>query len=225
MLELNHVHDWDVSVPEAIQIQKRLASSVEEIPLEWTPRTIAGVDVSFHRTDYKQYDARCGIAVLSFPELEVLEKIRWEGHITFPYVPGLLSFREIPAVLEALEKSTIRPDVIMTDGQGRAHPRRFGLACHLGVLLDLPVFGVAKKRLIGTHPDVGLIKGSSAPLIDRDEIIGMVVRTRSAVKPVFVSVGHRVTLEDAVRLTLASTSRYRIPEPTRLAHQVSRSIT
>ena len=140
----------------------------------------------------------------------------------FPYIPGLLSFREMPAILPALEKLSIWPDVFMTDSQGLAHPRRFGLACHLGVMLNMPAFGVAKTRFIGRYKEPGLEKGSQCPLEDKGEIIGSVVRTRSKVKPVFVSLGHLTTLEDAVRLTFTSTTKYKIPEPTRLAHKLSK---
>lgn len=191
--------------------------------LESPPRTIAGVDVSFRRVGYKEYDAQCGIAVLSLPDLEIVDSVRRQRGVTFPYVPGLLSFREIPSVVEALEELTIWPDVIMTDGQGYAHPRRLGLASHLGIALDMPTLGVAKKRLIGTSGPLAPEKASTTPLLDDDEIIGSVVRTRENVKPVYVSVGHRMTLEEAVDLTLACAPRYKIPEPTRAAHRLSRT--
>lgn len=221
--ELNHSHDWDVSTTEAIRIQKDLASRVAEVPLRSTPQTIAGVDVSFRRRGYKDYAAQCGVAVLALPDLEVIDEASWVGDVTFPYVPGLLSFREIPAVLEALERLMIWPDVFMTDGQGLAHPRRFGLACHLGVALDAPVIGVAKTKLIGDFAGLDDDRGSWTPLMHRGEQVGAVVRTRKAVKPVFVSIGHRISLEDAVDLTLACAPRYKIPEPTRRAHQLSRA--
>lgn len=220
--ELNHGHSWDVSTREAIAIQKSLAVHVAYQPLAAPPRTVAGLDVSFRRLAYKEYLAQCGIAVLSLPDLELVDRAQWRGEVTFPYVPGLLSFREIPAVFQALELLRIQPDVFMTDGQGLAHPRRFGLACHLGVMLDSPAFGVAKKRLVGMHEEPGQERGAVTPLFDADEQIGMVVRTRPNVKPVFVSVGHRITLSDAVQLTMACTQRFRIPEPTRIAHRLSR---
>lgn len=221
--ELYHGHDWDVSTTEAIRIQQKIAERVAFEPLARTPETIAGVDVSFRRTGYKQYDAQCGIAVLSLPELDVVDRVQRRGEVTFPYVPGLLSFREIPSVLESLERLRIWPDLIMTDGQGYAHPRRLGLACHLGVALDIPTFGVAKKRLVGAYEEPDAEKGSATPLLDGDELIGMVVRTRSRVNPVFVSVGHRITLDEAVRFTLACSPRFKIPEPTRVAHRLSRA--
>ena len=221
-LELNRWHNWDVSTREAIRIQGELVSEVLEIPLSEQPRTIAGVDVSFHRTGYKEYTAFCGIAVARFPELDLVERTQWTGEVTFPYVPGLLSFREIPAVLQALEQIDSVPDVIMADGQGRAHPRRFGLACHLGLMLNIPVLGVAKSRLVGDHDELPEERGSRVPLIYQGDVVGAVVRTRRGVSPVYVSVGHRITLDEAVDLTLACAPRYRIPEPTRQAHIMSR---
>lgn len=220
--ELYHGHSWDVSTREAVEIQERLASHVTSEPLAEPPKTIAGLDVSFRRTAYKQYDAQCGIAVLALPDMDLVDRAQWRGEVTFPYVPGLLSFREIPAVFQALEKLRIQPDVFMTDGQGLAHPRRFGLACHLGVMLDIPSFGVAKKRLVGIYEEPGDDRGSASPLTDAEEQIGMVVRTRTNVNPVYVSIGHRVTLDDAVRLTLTCARRFKIPEPTRVAHRLSR---
>ncbi len=221
--ELNHVHDWDVSTQEAIQIQHRLASSVREEPLTSPPLTIAGVDVSFRRRGYKDYAAQCGIAVLSLPDLELVDYAQWEGDVTFPYVPGLLSFREIPAVLETLERVVVRPDVFMTDGQGLAHPRRFGLACHLGVALDMPSMGAAKKKLVGEFAEPGIKRGSHEPLTHKGELVGAAVRTRAATKPIFVSIGHRITLQEAIDLTLLCAPRFKIPEPTRMAHHFSRA--
>ncbi len=221
--ELYHGHEWDVSTQEAVRIQNDLASRVVSEPLTIAPRTIAGVDVSFRRSGYKVYAAQCGIVVLSLPELEVVDQARWMGEVTFPYVPGLLSFREIPAVVEAIERLSIRPDVFMTDGQGLAHPRRFGLACHLGVALDAPAIGVAKKKLVGDFTALGSERGSHAPLRHGGELVGVALRTRSDVKPVFTSIGHRITLEEAVDLVLLCAPRYKIPEPTRLAHRLSRA--
>lgn len=192
---------------------------VEE-PLEGPLSTIAGVDVSV-----KENRVRAAVAVLSYPGLKPVDESIWEGPATFPYIPGYLSFREVPVLLRALERLDTWPDLLMTDGQGRAHPRRFGLACHLGVLLDVPAIGVAKSRLTGIHEEPCLEKGCSVPLLDpkAEECIGAVVRTRSGIKPVFVSVGHRVTLDQAIEVTLACSPKYKIPEPTRWAHRLSRS--
>lgn len=215
--ELHHEHVWDVSPKEAVAIQQKLASLVREEPLPERVETVAGLDVSI-RGDLVQ----AAVTVLRLPELEVVDEAVWRDEVRFPYVPGLLSFREMPAILPALERLRERPDVFMTDSQGRAHPRRFGLACHLGVLLDWPTLGVAKSRLTGRYEEPDEEKGARAPLRHKGETIGTVVRTRTGVKPVYVSVGHRITLGEAVDLTLACTSRYKLPEPTRLAHHLSR---
>jgi len=221
--EQYHAHRWDVSTQEAIRIQNSLASLVRQEPLAFAPKTIAGVDVSFRRRGYKDYAAQCGIAVLSLPDLTVVDRASWVGDITFPYVPGLLSFREIPAVMEALDRLSVLPDVFMTDGQGLAHPRRFGLACHLGVALDIPTIGVAKKKLIGDFESLAGDRGSSTALTHRGELIGAALRTRKYVKPVFVSIGHRITLPEALDLTMVCAPRFKIPEPTRQAHHFSRA--
>ena len=215
--ELHHAHPWDVSPAEAVAIQRELAACVREEPLARPARTVAGIDVSI-RGDL----AQAAVVVVRLPDFEVLDRAVWRCDVPFPYVPGLLSFREVPAILPALERLTVRPDVLMTDSQGRAHPRRFGLACHLGVLLDLPAFGVAKSLLTGRYAGLGMTRGDRAPLVHRGEVVGEAVRTRANVNPVYVSVGHRLTLEGAVTLAMACTGRYKIPEPTRLAHHLSR---
>ena len=166
---------------------------------------------------------KAAVAVLSFPDLELVETAISSCPTTFPYIPGFLSFREIPAILAALEKSTIIPDLILCDGQGLAHPRRFGLACHLGVLLDIPTIGVAKSLLVGKHGEVGAEKGSWEPLEDRGEIIGAVLRTRTKVKPVYVSIGHKISLSAAIDYVLRSTTKYRLPETTRWADRLASS--
>ncbi len=218
-VNLHHAHPWQVSPAEAVAIQRDLAGKVRAEPLAGKIQTIAGVDVSI-----RGQALQTAITVLSLPDLAVVDEVTWQGTVQFPYIPGLLSFREMPAILPALEKLSTEPDVFMTDSQGLAHPRRFGLACHLGVLLDKPAFGVAKTRYIGRYVEPGMAKGSRSPLEDKGELIGSVVRTRDKVKPVFVSLGHLVTLEDAVQLTLACATRYKIPEPTRLAHKLSKRV-
>jgi len=216
---LQHEHAWDVSTDEATAIQHRLVEEVDETPLRTDVETVAGVDVSI-RDD----TAQAAVAVLSLPDLAVVDEAIHRCEVPFPYVPGLLSFRETPPVLPALEQLSVTPDVLMTDSHGRAHPRRFGFACHLGVLLDRATFGVAKSILVG-EPDGALDseKGSRVPLVDDGETIGAVLRTRTDVNPVYVSVGHRLTLDAAVRLTLDCSPRYKIPEPTRQAHKRSRA--
>jgi deoxyribonuclease V len=179
------------------------------------PRLVAGADVSFDRSSPELHAA---VVVLDAESLEVVEVAAVRGRARFPYVPGYLSFREIPPLLEAFAKLEAVPDLVVCDGQGRAHPRRFGLACHLGVLLDLPTLGCAKSRLIGEYREPGPRRGAHTRLLDAGEVIGEAVRTRSGVKPVFVSVGHRISLESARRATLRLAPRYRIPEPVRAAH-------
>jgi deoxyribonuclease V len=164
---------------------------------------------------------RAAVAVLSFPDLQPLQQAIARLPTCFPYVPGLLSFREIPAVLGALEQLRPLPDLLLCDGQGVAHPRRFGIACHLGVVTGIPSIGVAKSRLIGTHPEPGPEKGSWVPLMDGDERIGAVLRTRSNVRPLFISSGHRISLQTAIDYVLACSPKYRLPETTRQAHKLA----
>ncbi|MEL6614622.1 MAG: endonuclease V [Bacteroidota bacterium] len=216
-LDLHHAHAWDVSPREAVQIQRDLAPRVREVPLaQEAVRAVAGLDVSV-RDDR----VRAAIVVMDVDAMEVVDQAIWEGPTPFPYVPGLLSFREVPAILPALEDLSAMPDVLMLDAHGRAHPRRFGLACHLGVLLDRPALGVAKTLLVGRHGPLAEIKGSTADLVHKQEIVGKVVRTRERVKPVYVSVGHRITLPDAVALTDRLATRFKLPMPTHLAHRLS----
>lgn len=213
------MHPWDLSPTEAIALQRELASDVEcvyRLPEKIT--RVAGVDVGFE--DGGRI-ARAAVAVLSFPDLAPMERSIARLDTAFPYIPGLLSFRELPAVLEALAHLSEPPDVILCDGQGRAHPRRFGIACHLGLLLDLPTLGVGKTRLIGEHEEPGPERGDWTALLDKGEIIGATLRTRPGVKPLYISGGHRVGLESAVRLTLACLTRYRLPETTRAAHRLA----
>lgn len=181
-------------------------------------RRVAGVDAGFHRGHRL---VRAAVSVLDAETLRVLDEATAVGPASFPYVPGLLSFREIPLVMEALSGLARPPDLILCDGQGYAHPRRFGLACHLGVLLDVPTIGVAKSRLVGEHAAVPEGRGEWAALEDGGERIGAVLRTRRGVKPLYVSCGHRVSLERAIELVMACTTRYRLPETTRAAHHLA----
>lgn len=182
--------------------------------------TVAGLDVAFDVTGGMTKGA---IAVLRFPELTRIEQATAQIPTTFPYIPGFLSFREVPALLKAWEQLTTQPDLLLCDGQGYAHPRRFGLACHLGVLLDRPAIGVAKSRFIGTHSEPGLEKGDWVPLIDRGEVIGAVVRSRPHTKPLYISVGHQISLETAIAYVLQCTPKYRLPETTRQADRLSKT--
>ena len=209
-------HPWDVSPPDAVQIQRQLRGRVLVEPLVRQLDTIAGIDVSV-----KDEQARAAVVLLSYPDLTPFQAATVERPVSFPYVPGLLAFREGPVVLAALEQLDERPDVLMFDAQGLAHPRRMGLATHLGILLDMPAVGCAKSCLCGTYAEPDGRRGSWSALVDGDEVIGAVVRTRDGVRPVFVSVGHRIDLEASVALVLGCATRYRIPEPTRWAHRVA----
>jgi deoxyribonuclease V len=209
---------WPKSTDRAIALQMSLRDQVvthDDLP---PINLVAGVDVGFETGGQV---ARAGVAVLSFPELTVVESVVAREPVRFPYVPGFLSFREVPVIIKALKKLRFIPDVILCDGQGYAHPRRFGIACHLGVLVDTPTVGVAKSRLVGTYEEVGIEKGATCELMHRSEEIGKVVRTRTGALPLFVSLGHRVSLDTAVALTLACTTRYRLPETTRAAHRLA----
>lgn len=208
-------HRWDVTADEAIAVQHRLAARVERTPRLGEVRTIAGVDMSAKDV------ARAAVVLLSYPELETLEIARAERPLVFPYVPGLLSFREGPAVLAAFEALSCWPDLVMFDGQGIAHPRRLGIGAHIGVLLDLPSLGVAKSILTGRGAEPGPEPGDWSELRAKDEVIGAALRTRAKVKPVYISLGHRLDLPTALHWVLATCRGYRLPEPTRRAHNAA----
>lgn len=217
-MRIPQLKDWPDSVPKARAMQERLAPRVIREDRLGEVRRVAGLDVGFEdggRT------TRAAVALLRFPELSLEEQASCRSPTRFPYVPGYLSFREIPGVLAALRKLGQPPDLILCDGQGLAHPRRFGLACHLGVLCDLPSIGVAKSRLIGEHGPLPPEKGNWVPLMDGEETIGAVLRTRTNVSPVFVSIGHRISLATAVDFVLRCTPRFRLPETTRFAHRLA----
>ena len=216
------LHGWDLTPGQARDLQLRLRDRLERADRIPKLACVAGADVALELPGPRSWEtgqgrAVAGIVAYRFPQMEEIERASAVSRLTFPYVPGLLSFREIPALLAAFARLRRAPDLIFCDGQGYAHPRRFGLACHLGILLDRPTIGVAKSRLIGEHREPGKRAGSTAPLVDPQsgEEIGAVVRTASGVKPVYVSQGHRVSLARAVELTLAVADGYRIPRPTR----------
>ena len=213
-------HSWDLTPKEAIALQRELASRIELDDSTDHFDTVAGVDVGL-----KGGIARAAIVVLSFPGLEIVERVCAESPITFPYVPGLLSFREAPVILEAMSRLEHTPDVLIFDGQGYAHPRRMGIATHVGILLDHPTVGCAKSRLCGTYQEPGTERGCTSWLLNKEEIIGAVVRTRTRVKPVFVSVGHKTRLKSAIDLILRCGAGYRLPEPTRWAHRLASGST
>ena len=211
-------HSWPRTVDEARAIQESLRGRVIGRDRFRSVSRIAGLDASYDQAAGLTYAA---VAVVEFPDLQLAEQRGARRKTRFPYVPGYLSFREAPALLSALARLRQGPDLILRDGHGLAHPRRFGLACHVGVLSDLPAIGVAKSRLIGTHGPVPEDRGKWVPLYDGNSVIGAVVRTRVSTRPLYVSIGHRVSLETAVDLVLRCTPRYRLPEPCRRAHALA----
>lgn len=216
MLTPVRTHRWDVSPAEAVHIQQELAAQWHAADTLGEVRLVAGIDVGLH-----QGYTRAAVVVLALPSLARVEAVVAEREVTFPYVPGLLSFREGPAVLAALARLACVPDVLVFDGQGYAHPRRMGLATHLGILLDWPTIGCAKSRLIGEHAPLAPERGSAQPLFAGGEQVGLVLRTRQGVWPVYVSVGNRIGLAHAAELVLACGAGYRLPEPTRWAHRLA----
>ena len=201
---------------EAVTIQKDLRAQLRTDNCVGEMRTVAGVDVGLRKGI-----ARASVVVLGFPDLNPLEQATAQRQDEFPYVPGLLSFREGPVILDALTKLSIEPDILIFDGQGMAHPRRVGLSTHMGILLDHPTIGCAKSRLCGEHEVPGESKGDWSPLLREGEVIGAVVRTRASVSPVYVSIGHKVDLEQAIHYVLNCCKAYRLPETTRWAHRVA----
>lgn len=211
-----HLHPWDTAPQEAVRIQQELRHRI--IPRDDGPRqfrTVAAMDVSYDRRSPWIFAA---VVILRLPGFELVERAAARSRARFPYIPGLLSFRESPAGLEAWERLRTRPDCLLCDGHGYAHPRRFGFACHLGLLVDLPTIGCAKSLLVGSFAAPAGKRGAVADLVEGNEVIGAVLRTREGVAPVFVSVGHRISLPTAIATVLACSPRYRIPEPIRRAH-------
>ena len=211
-------HSWNLAPRAAIALQHRLRARVIRTGRPRDVRHVAGTDVGFERGGGI---ARAAIAVLAFPGLQLVDYSVARMPVRFPYVPGLLSFREIPVLLAALDRLRIRPDLLLCDGQGLAHPRRIGLASHLGLACGIPSIGVAKSRLIGEHGQPMQRRGAWVPLRDTGETIGAVLRTRAHTQPVYVSIGHGLSLPVAVRFVLACTTRYRLPETTRWAHRLA----
>jgi len=244
-MQTKKLHDWNLSYQQAMALQKQLSKKVQLVELQNQPKTIAGIDCAFSKDGkrviaaavvLKIPDAQKGLwQPLTAPSFETIETTSAVQEVSFPYIPGLLSFREAPACIAAVEKLKNEPDVFIIDGQGIAHPRRLGLAAHLGLFFDKPTIGCAKSRLTGIFDEPQPQKGaysllkdkkrwktetSHGPQVTNDGIIGAVVRTRTNVKPVFVSVGNKCLLKDAIETTLACTTKYRLPEPARLAHQL-----
>lgn len=212
------LHDWNLTPDEAVELQSQLATRVDtSAPLE-PVRLVAGADIAY---DTVAPILHAAVVVVKWPELVEVERAVVQEVVTFPYVPGLLSFRECPPILSAFAKLRRRPDVLVLDGQGIAHPRRFGLACHLGLWLDLPAIGCAKTWLFGDHDQVGPNAGDTAPLTHQGETIGAVVRTATGVRPAYVSPGHRCDVTSSVELVRSVLSGFRHPVPTRLAHMAA----
>ena len=214
-MRVHKLHDWEVGASQAREIQSSLAKKVMTQNKVVSPRLIAGIDIS--ATD-AQGVARGAAVILRYPEFGIVEVKVAEGRITFPYVPGLLSFRESPLILAACEQLCNVPDLVLIDGQGIAHPRRCGLASHVGLFLDLPTIGCAKSILCGRHEPVGQEAGSHAELFDNGELIGAALRTKPGVRPIYISVGHKIDLASALQWVTKCCRGYRVPEPTRLAH-------
>ncbi len=212
------LHRWDLTSTQAAKLQETLRVQVEPHDGFDAIHTVAGIDLGY---DPSGRVARAAVVLLSFPDLLPKERCTAQRPVTFPYIPGLLAFREMPAALAAFERLQTTPDLVLCDGHGLAHPRRFGLACHLGLWLDLPTIGVAKRLLVGSHPPLDEKRGAWVPIRHEGVTIGAALRTRCGVRPVYVSVGHRVSLESAVALTLKCAPRYRIPEPLRQAHRLA----
>ncbi len=221
-MDFPELHSWDVDYRQAVELQRMLAGRItfgNELPRP--VRTVAGVDVSYEKHGHLFF---AGIVVLSFPDLAVIDEVSASGRVDFPYIPGLLSFRELPILLQAFRRLRTIPDAVLVDGQGIAHPRRLGLASHLGLWLNLPTIGCAKSRLCGEHPEPGTRRGDRVPLQHNGEEIGAVLTTRDRIKPLFISPGHQINSTAATELVLACGLRYRLPEPTRLAHLLTNRV-
>ena len=212
---MRRLHEWDLQPADAIALQKQLKSRLQLQPLATRPRLIAGADLSFDKGSDTVY---AGIVVISLPDLQIVESKGLQTTAPFPYVPGLLSFRESPAILEVWEMIENKPDILVTDGQGTAHPRGFGVACHLGLWLETPTIGCAKTLLCGKFDELDLARGAHQPLIYKGEAVGAALRTKNRVAPVYVSPGNLIDLDDSIKILLSCDGGYRIPEPTRQAH-------
>lgn len=219
MATYQSLHDWNLTPREAVELQQRLRERVRVAPLTREIETVAGADISFNKFSPVVY---AGVVVLRLPSLEVLEEVGVVSETKFPYVPGLLSFREAPSVLEAWAKLRTEPDAVMFDGQGIAHPRRIGIASHVGLLLNRPTLGCAKSVLVGKYEELAATRGSWSPLIDpkNGEQVGAALRTKTRVQPIYVSPGHLIDFAGAIDLTLRADGGYRQPEPTRRAHHL-----
>ncbi len=220
-IEQSGISKWNVSPADAINIQKNLASQVKICPLPHRTQWVVAADVSFSKNSDKLFAA---VVLCHLPDLTVHERLAASARITFPYIPGLLSFRETPLIIELCQRLKQKPEIILCDGQGIAHTRRFGLACHIGLILNLPSIGCAKTKLVGEHKEVGPRKGQYQSLYYRKERVGVALRTRTGVKPIYVSPGHLADIPSSVRLVLRCCNSYRIPEPIRQAHLLANRV-
>ena len=211
-------HEWTVATGEAVEIQRALAGEVRRDRNVTEVKLIAGVDIS---VDARSGRGRAAVVIMDYPGLNVIEARTIENKITFPYVPGLLSFRELPLIIPAFEQVKNTPDLVIVDGQGIAHPRRIGIASHLGLFLDIPTIGCAKSRLVGTYKEPGNEPGRWSVLLDGGDVIGAALRTKADVKPVFVSPGNMIDLQSSIDWVSACCRGYRLPEPARLAHRAA----
>lgn len=214
-MNISYLHGFDLTPSEAIKLQSELAPIVERTNKLKRVRLIAGVDVSLGR---QGGEGRAAIVVIEYPSLRIVSQSIYTDIVRMPYIPGLLSFREMPLILPALEALSIEPDLMIVDGQGIAHPRRLGLAAHLGLFTNIPTIGCAKSRLCGEHTEVGIEQGNHVDLLDDNQVIGSVVRTKTNTKPVYVSIGNMISLETAIEWVLKLNKGYRITEPVRQAH-------
>ena len=214
-MDYQELHAWNVEPGEAIRIQRELQTQVRVEKLTKPVRLIAGADISFEKYSDTVY---AGFVVIDMRTLDVVARATVVTEAKFPYIPGLLSFREAPTLLEAWRKLDVEPDVVMFDGQGIAHPRRLGIAAHMGLCIDRPSIGCAKSILVGRYQDLSEAAGSYVALIDKGEPVGVALRTKDKVNPVFISIGNRIDLESAIKITMSTVKGYRIPEPTRQAH-------
>lgn len=215
MARYRELHEWPQTGSEAIALQKRLRERVSLAPLAREIETVAGADISFDKFSPKVF---AGVVVFHLPTMSVIEEVGVQSEARFPYIPGLLSFRETPALLEAWSRLRTEPDAVMLDGQGIAHPRRIGIASHFGLIVERPAFGCAKSVLVGRYDEPGPERGQWSPLVDRGEVVGAALRTKTRTNPIYVSPGHLIDLQGAISLTLRCSGRYRVSEPTRLAH-------
>lgn len=214
-MRIRERHRWRLSYAEAVAIQEDLRRIVEPTPLPRSPRLVAGADVSYDRRTHAMHAV---VVVLEIPSLRIVDRAHAVAPARWPYLPGLFSFRELPPLLEAFRSIETRPDVVLFDAHGVAHPRRFGVACHAGVLLELPTVGCAKSLLVGEHRPPGSARGARAPIVIDGERVGFALRTRAGVRPVYVSPGHLADDTSSAELVLSLATRYRLPEPLRAAH-------